>query len=109
VETTEANLKTFFIKVMSVEKQSSGLGRDRALLSYWMGRLWLRLFGWKIHGEIPSYRKFVFIAAPHTSNWDLPFMLATAYVMRMRISWLGNHPMFTPPGAGFCANWEAFP
>lgn len=67
------------------------------MLSYWMGKLWLRLFGWKIHGETPSYRKFVLIAAPHTSNWDVLFMLATAYAMDVRISWLGNHPMFIPP------------
>jgi 1-acyl-sn-glycerol-3-phosphate acyltransferase len=39
----------------------------------------------------------VLIAAPHTSNWDLPFMLATAYVMRARISWLGKHTIFKGP------------
>lgn len=71
------------------------------MLSYWMGSLWLRLFGWKISGETPCYRKFVLIAAPHTSNWDLPFMLATAYVLGVRVSWLGNHPMFTPPWGWF--------
>jgi 1-acyl-sn-glycerol-3-phosphate acyltransferase len=67
------------------------------LLSYWIGRSWLRLFGWKVHGEAPTHRKFVLIAAPHTSNWDFPFMLATAYVMRVRISWLGKHTLFVPP------------
>jgi 1-acyl-sn-glycerol-3-phosphate acyltransferase len=67
------------------------------LLSYWFGKLWLGLFGWKIHGEAISYRKFVLIAAPHTSNWDLPFMLATAYVLRVRVSWFGKHTVFIPP------------
>ena len=67
------------------------------MLSYWLGRLWLGLFGWKIQGEDPGCRKFVFIAAPHTSNWDLPFMLATAYAMRVRISWFGKHTLFVPP------------
>jgi 1-acyl-sn-glycerol-3-phosphate acyltransferase len=66
------------------------------LLSCWIGKLWLRLFGWKLHGEVPSYRKFVVIAAPHTSNWDLPFMLAAACAMGARVSWLGNHRMFIP-------------
>jgi 1-acyl-sn-glycerol-3-phosphate acyltransferase len=65
--------------------------------SYWVGRLWLRLFGWEVRGEAPTHSKFVLIAAPHTSNWDFPFMLATAYVMRVRISWLGKHTLFTPP------------
>src|SRR5436853_1786009 len=70
---------------------------QRKLLSYWLGRLWLWLFGWKICGEDSTYRKFVFIAAPHASNWDFPFMLATAYAMRVRISWFGKHTLFNPP------------
>jgi 1-acyl-sn-glycerol-3-phosphate acyltransferase len=44
-----------------------------------------------------THRKFVLIAAPHTSNWDFPFMLATAYAMRVRISWFGKHTLFLPP------------
>ncbi len=66
-------------------------------LSYWMGRSWLWLFGWRTDGDASAYRKFVLIAAPHTSNWDLPFMLATASVMRVRVSWLGKHTLFVPP------------
>jgi 1-acyl-sn-glycerol-3-phosphate acyltransferase len=66
-------------------------------LTYSIGRFWLWLFGWKIVGETPTYRKFVLIAAPHTSNWDFPFMLATAYAMRVHISWFGKHTLFIPP------------
>ena len=68
-----------------------------AWFSYWLGRSWLGVFGWKIHGEDSDCQKFVRIAAPHTSNLDLPFMLATAYVMRVQISWFGKHTLFTPP------------
>ena len=67
------------------------------MLLYWIGRLWLWSFGWKLHGEAATYRKFVLIAAPHTSNWDFPFMLATAYVMGVRLSWFGKHTLFIPP------------
>jgi 1-acyl-sn-glycerol-3-phosphate acyltransferase len=94
---------------MSEKKQSGILCRERKLLSYWMGRLLLRLSGWKIQGETPSYKKFVLIAAPHTSNWDLPFMLATAYAMGVRISWLGNHPMFIPPWGWFMRKLGGIP
>ena len=66
-------------------------------MSYLIGRFWLWLCGWKILGETPTYRKFVLIAAPHTSNWDFPFMLATAYAMRVQISWFGKHTLFIPP------------
>ena len=94
---------------MSENKRSGGLGSEVKSLSYRMGRLWLRLFGWKIHGEAPNYRKFVFIAAPHTSNWDLPFMLATAYAMGVRISWLGNRRMFIPPWGWFMRKLGGIP
>jgi len=63
--------------------------------------MWLWSFGWKIQGEPSSYRKYVLIAAPHTSNWDFPFMLATAWVMGVRISWFGKHTLFLPPWGWF--------
>ena len=81
----------------------------RELLSYWAGRLWLRLFGWKVRGEAPTYRKFVLIAAPHTSNWDFPFMLATAYAMGVRLSWFGKHTLFLPPWGWFMRRLGGIP
>ena len=36
----------------------------------------LKLAGWKIQGSLPEgAEKSVLIAAPHTSNWDLPYTL----------------------------------
>jgi 1-acyl-sn-glycerol-3-phosphate acyltransferase len=66
-------------------------------IKFWIGRAWMGAFGWRVEGAVPATRKFVFIAAPHTSNWDLPFMLATAYVLGVRISWLGKHTLFEGP------------
>jgi 1-acyl-sn-glycerol-3-phosphate acyltransferase len=68
---------------------------------YWMGRTWMGVFGWRVEGGPPATRKFVFIAAPHTSNWDLPFMLATAYILGLRVSWLGKHTLFEGPWGWF--------
>ena len=79
------------------------------MLSYWIGRLWLGLFGWQVRGVPATYRKFVFIAAPHTSNWDFPFMLATAYVMRVRISWFGKHTLFISPWGWFMRRLGGIP
>lgn len=62
-----------------------------------LGHLWLRLRGWRVVGPAPSFPKFVFIAAPHTSNWDVPFMLAAAGAMGLRISWLGKDSLFRFP------------
>jgi 1-acyl-sn-glycerol-3-phosphate acyltransferase len=43
----------------------------------------------------------VIIAAPHTSNWDLPHMLAASFVFRLKVSWLGKHTLFRPPFGWF--------
>jgi 1-acyl-sn-glycerol-3-phosphate acyltransferase len=39
----------------------------------------------------------VLIAAPHTSNWDLAYLLAFAGLFDVHISWLGKHTLFRPP------------
>jgi len=41
--------------------------------------------------------KAVAIAAPHTSNWDLPFTLAVAYVLGVKPCWLGKRELFRWP------------
>lgn len=53
--------------------------------------------GWTIEGERPQHNSFVLIAAPHTSNWDFPYMLAFAALYDLRISWMGKQTLFTPP------------
>ena len=72
-------------------------GPTTSALLYWVGWLWLTLFGWRTEGEPPQHAKAVLIATPHTSNWDLPHMLAAAFVFRLRVSWLGKHTLFRPP------------
>lgn len=67
------------------------------IIGYWIARLWLWVFGWKIAGEVPVGRKFVVIMAPHTSNWDFPFALAVGYIFRIRSSWMGKHTIFKWP------------
>ncbi len=61
---------------------------------YWLARAWLAFFGWNVEGRMPSGGRGVVIASPHTSNWDLPFMLAVAWVFRARLHWLGKHTLF---------------
>lgn len=36
-------------------------------------RLIFKFTGWKIKGTAPTLKKFVIIAAPHTSNWDFVY------------------------------------
>jgi len=64
----------------------------------WGSLAYLKLAGWRIEGELPaSVRKCVLIAAPHTSNWDLPYTLMTAFVLQLNIYWIGKESIFRPP------------
>jgi len=63
----------------------------------WLARRFLQLTGWRAEGSRPSAHTCVLIAAPHTSNWDLAFLLAFAAVFDVRISWMGKHVLFRPP------------
>jgi 1-acyl-sn-glycerol-3-phosphate acyltransferase len=58
----------------------------------------LKLAGWKVEGALPaSAGKAVLIAAPHTSNWDLPYTLMVAFVLRLNVVWMGKHTLFRFP------------
>ena len=59
---------------------------------------YLKIAGWRIEGELPSNaRKCVLIAAPHTSNWDLPYTLMAAFVLRLNVYWIGKASLFRAP------------
>lgn len=58
----------------------------------------LKLAGWKVEGSLPPQAtKSVFIAAPHTSNWDLPYTLMVAFALRLNPYWMGKHTIFKAP------------
>lgn len=59
-----------------------------------LARFWFWCAGWRIEGELPEEEKFVLIAAPHTSNWDFPFMMGVALGLRQSIFWMGKHTLF---------------
>lgn len=61
----------------------------------------LKLTGWKLEGGLPPEgSKSVLIAAPHTSNWDLPYTLMMAFAFRLNIYWMGKAQIFKPPFRG---------
>jgi len=59
---------------------------------------YLRLAGWQVQGALPAQaQKCVLIAAPHTSNWDLPYTLMVAFALRLNIYWIGKASLFRFP------------
>ena len=68
---------------------------------------YIRLAGWRIEGSLPAEAsRCVLIAAPHTSNWDLPYTLMAAFALRLNIRWMGKASIFSPP-FGALMRWLA--
>lgn len=58
----------------------------------------LRLRGWRVEGQLPpGVHKSVLIAAPHTSNWDLPYTLMVAFALGLQVRWMGKSSIFRFP------------
>ena len=58
----------------------------------------LRASGWTLDGQLPAgCTKCVSIAAPHTSNWDLPYLLMVAFALRLNVQWMGKGQIFRFP------------
>lgn len=58
----------------------------------------LKRTGWTVVGQLPKgAEKSVLIAAPHTSNWDLPYTLMVAFALRLNFYWMGKSSIFRFP------------
>jgi len=63
--------------------------------------VFLKILGWKIKGELPVENRFVMIAHPHTSNFDLPLMLSVSFVFGLKLHWIGKDELFNGVFGGF--------
>jgi 1-acyl-sn-glycerol-3-phosphate acyltransferase len=64
---------------------------------YYISKFIFWLLGWKIKGEVPPLKKFVVIAAPHTSAWDVVFGLGAIYLFRLKLSFFVKKEAFNSP------------
>jgi 1-acyl-sn-glycerol-3-phosphate acyltransferase len=61
----------------------------------------LKAKGWTVEGQLPpEAQKSVLIAAPHTSNWDLPYTLMVAFALDLQVRWMGKSGIFRWPFGG---------
>jgi 1-acyl-sn-glycerol-3-phosphate acyltransferase len=62
-----------------------------------LGKIFMRILGWKIVGEFPNHPKIILAAYPHTTNWDGIFVILSSWVIRVRFSWLGKIQLMRGP------------
>ena len=66
-----------------------------------IGKTYMKFLGFKAVGEIPTEAKFITLAVPHTTNWDLPNMLFYCFSTDQRISFMMKASVFRWPFGGF--------
>ncbi len=66
-------------------------------LRAFVGRSCLRLLGWKLEGTPIDAPKYVLVAAPHTTNMDLFYMLFTTMALRIPATWMMKDTAFWWP------------
>jgi 1-acyl-sn-glycerol-3-phosphate acyltransferase len=65
-----------------------------------LSRAWLAASRFRVVGTFPDHAKFIIVAAPHTTNWDLPHALAAGIQFGRRIHWMGKATIFKWPFGG---------
>ena len=69
-----------------------------------LANMWLKMSGWKVVAPALPAPPFIFIGAPHTSNWDFLLLMVAVFHLRMDIRWMGKHTLF-PPLIGSVMHW----
>jgi 1-acyl-sn-glycerol-3-phosphate acyltransferase len=75
----------------------------------WIARKIFAITGWTMVGEIPNIRKAVFIAAPHTSNWDGFWLLIYKFAISVDVRFLAKDTLFWWPLGPLLRSMGALP
>ena len=67
-----------------------------------------RARGWRALGQVPEPRRFILIAAPHTSNWDFVNFLGLTADLGLRAHFMGKLSLFRWPLGGFMKQMAAY-
>lgn len=68
--------------------------RRRSMFSKALGRMMMRISGWRFEGDLPDIPKVVIAVAPHTTNWDFVIGVMVLWALDIKISFLGKHTLF---------------
>ena len=63
----------------------------------WFARFVLRCLGWTFHWDVPKEKKYVYLAFPHSSNWDGFYLLLFIAAYPVKLHWMGKKSLMDPP------------
>ncbi len=73
-------------------------------------KAYLKINGWKYTAQMPpDLKKFVLLAAPHTSNFDYPFAQAAFYLMGIKVRFLAKKSLFEGRFGKLFYKWGGIP
>jgi 1-acyl-sn-glycerol-3-phosphate acyltransferase len=76
---------------------------------YLVANVGLFILGWKTKGKMPDMKKFILIAAPHSSNWDFVFFLLIIFKFQIPVHWMAKESMFVWPFKGLLKRLGGIP
>ena len=65
--------------------------------------------GWTAIGSVPEPRRFVLVAAPHTSNWDFLYFMGLTEELGIMPYFMAKKPLFRWPWKNFLLDSGALP
>ena len=57
----------------------------------------LHIMGWKVINDFPDLKKYVIIAAPHTSWQDFPVAIMAKFAVSLKANYIGKASLFNGP------------
>lgn len=86
--------------------------RKATLLSRILKRIIVWIYrgnGWKAIGEVPKDRRFVLVAAPHTSNWDFLYFIGLCHELGIQPHFMAKESLFRWPWKNFMLDMGGVP
>ena len=74
-----------------------------------LAKIYLKARGWRFETGIPSEKKFVVTAYPHTSNWDGIHLLMCAYSVGLPLRWMVKRSLVDGPFGKILVKMGAVP
>ena len=62
-----------------------------------LAQLILKMIGWRSHVIPPPTSSYIFIGAPHTTNWDFGILMLFATANKIPVHWMGKDSLFKGP------------
>ena len=73
------------------------IGRRGGAVARMVGRVMLRLLGWRIEGTLPDRPKIVAVVAPHSSNLDFLIAIGLVFSWNLKVRYIGKKELFRFP------------